>query len=394
MTPTLAAAGLPLCNWLPDPSEVLDSLSSVSHGAGGRLSPAVVIALAVVCAALTIAIAVWSRLQYRGLPELSEPVEKTAEDHVVIIPVRNEQRDISRAVASFPDSLVCVVDDGSTDRTAELAAAAGAHVFPAPEPAPGWTGKNNACWTGAQGTESKWILFTDARTEYSPRFLPALLEYARAHSLQAVSVYAPLTGGALMSRVLWPCASALYCAALNAARISTAQSRQSLQADRCLLFLRSGYDFIGGHRRVSGSVTVDLALAGLLQAHRMNCLTLRCESMAAAHGHHRFAELWSALQRFGCRFLGVTPAVRLRLFLAGVIQLAWLPILLLLLARGSWLGAAVFYLAIALSWLPWHGVSPLVLVAPWAVYPVLGCASLGALRHFLGFSIPWKGRRT
>ena len=51
---------------------------------------------------------------------------------MVIIPARNEEAVIARAVRSLPPDTVIVVDDHSEDRTAEAARQAGAGVLPAP----------------------------------------------------------------------------------------------------------------------------------------------------------------------------------------------------------------------------------------------------------------------
>ncbi len=386
-------AGLLLAHLAADPPDYPEPFSVVPPEAGPGLLPLVLISLALLCGLLIAGLGWWSRRQYQALPELPALPDATAEDHVVIIPARDEAPGVARAVASFPDSLVCVVDDASSDRTMELAAAAGAQFLPAAPLAPGWLGQNNACWSGAQGTHSKWILFAAADTVYDPRFVHSLLEYAQAHSLQAVSVLPQPVGGTWLARLLLPCASGLYFSGLSAARINSAQSRQSLQSDQCLLFLRSGYEFIGGHRRVCGSVTPDLALGGLLHIHRLTCRTLRSESLASVRRYDSLAGLWSGLQRFGCRFLAAPPGVQFRLALAWFVQAAWLPVFLALLFSRYYLGAALLYAAVALAWLPWYGATSLVLLAPWAIYGVLAGAKLGLVRHFFGLSIVWKGRR-
>lgn len=376
-----------------NPFDWLDRVPGMPEEPVAWNAPEILLPLALLCGLLTALLVWWSRRQYLALPELPPLARPTAEDHAVVIPARDEASGIAAAVRSFPDSLVCVVDDGSTDRTVEIAAAAGAHVLEAAPLPPGWLGRNNACWTGAQGTQSKWILFADADTSYDPRFVHSLLEYARANSLQAVSVLPKPVGGAWLERLLLPCASGLYFAGLNGKRVNSAQSRQSLQYHQCLLFLRSGYEFIGGHRRVGGSMSPELALGGLLHVHRLNCRTVRCESLASVRRYDSSADLWSGLQRFGCRFLGVNPGVRLRLALAWFIYALWLPAFLVLLYGRSYLGAALLYAIVVLAWLPWYGATPPVLFAPLAVYGVLLSAKLGFVRHFFGLSIGWKGRR-
>jgi hypothetical protein len=64
-----------------------------------------------------------------------------------------------------------------------------------------------------------------------------------------------------------------------------------------------------------------------------------------------------------------------------------------LLYFGYYWGAVLLYAAVVLAWLPWYGATPLLLLAPWAVYGVLAGAKLGLLRHFFGLTIGWKGRR-
>jgi chlorobactene glucosyltransferase len=375
------------------PFEWQEAVPGLPEEPGIGVVPQILYPLVLVCGLLILLLGWWSRRQYVALPELPGLAQPTAEDHAVIIPARDEAAGIAAAVRSFPDSLVCVIDDDSADRTVELAAAAGAHVLEAAALTPGWTGKNNACWTGAQSTQSKWILFADGDTRSDPRLIHSLLEYARANSLQAVSVLPRPVDGALLARLLVSCASGLYFAGLNGMRINTAQSRQSLQNDQCLLFLRSGYDFIGGHRRVCGSLSADLAFGGLLHMHRLNCRTVRGETLASARRPDSLAGVWSGLQRFGCRFLAVAPAVRMRLVLACFLQAAWLPLVLVLLYGRHFLSAALFYAVVALAWVPWYGATPLVLLAPPAVYVVLLGATLGLVRHFFGLSIGWKGRR-
>jgi 4,4'-diaponeurosporenoate glycosyltransferase len=85
----------------------------------------------------------------------------------VVIPARNEERNIVQALRSLREVLgteveVIVADDRSSDRTAQLATDSGAVVIAVDEPPGGWTGKAHACWVGQQHVRSRYVMFLDA----------------------------------------------------------------------------------------------------------------------------------------------------------------------------------------------------------------------------------------
>jgi len=94
----------------------------------------------------------------------------------VIIPARDEEESVGRAVESVPGALVSrviVVDNGSRDRTAEAARRAGAVVVSEPR-----RGYGAACLAGLAFLRSRppdVVAFVDADLSDDPAQLPALL---------------------------------------------------------------------------------------------------------------------------------------------------------------------------------------------------------------------------
>src|SRR5512135_3260125 len=90
----------------------------------------------------------------------------------VVIPALNEEEPIGevvRAVAAQPVDEIIVVDNGSTDRTAERAAAAGARVVREPR-----RGYGRACRAGALAVrpDCSVILFLDGEGNDCPELVP------------------------------------------------------------------------------------------------------------------------------------------------------------------------------------------------------------------------------
>jgi glycosyltransferase involved in cell wall biosynthesis len=90
-----------------------------------------------------------------------------AVDLSVVVCARNEAAHVGevlrRLASTFPDAELILVDNGSTDGTAQAAAAATPRVTIVVEPTPG---KGTAMRTGARHAQGTWLLFHDADLEY------------------------------------------------------------------------------------------------------------------------------------------------------------------------------------------------------------------------------------
>ncbi len=114
----------------------------------------------------------------------------------IIIPARNEESSLGACLQSLTAQIgvafeIIVVDDGSTDRTREVAQSfAGVRII-SPQPLPAaWTGKNNAVIAGARLAHAHWLLFTDADTVHLPGSLARALAEAKKERTDLLS-YSP-----------------------------------------------------------------------------------------------------------------------------------------------------------------------------------------------------------
>lgn len=102
----------------------------------------------------------------------------------VVLPAKNEAASVGETIAGikalYPDAEVIVVNDGSSDDTAQLAADQGAHVISQPYS----KGNGAAIKAGARAAIGDTIVFMDADGQHNPADIPALLaEIERGYDL-------------------------------------------------------------------------------------------------------------------------------------------------------------------------------------------------------------------
>ena len=94
----------------------------------------------------------------------------------VILPAKNEAQGLQRTLpllrARFPDAEVIVVDDGSTDATATVAAEHGARVLSSPYS----MGNGAAIKRGARAATGDILVFMDADGQHDPGLIQQLLD--------------------------------------------------------------------------------------------------------------------------------------------------------------------------------------------------------------------------
>jgi glycosyltransferase involved in cell wall biosynthesis len=201
-------------------------------------------------------------------PEPGELMELT-----VIIPARNEEDCLANCLESLVsqservfelgrDWELIVVDDQSTDRTAEIARGfAGVTVMEAAPLEDGWTGKNNAIWTAARRARGRWLLFTDADTIHEPGNLHRALHEAARHKVGVLSYSPRQIVSGIAQRSLMPLVFCELALAYPPVKVSDPGERIAAANGQFLLIEREAYRRLGGHAMVSEKVLEDVELA-------------------------------------------------------------------------------------------------------------------------------------
>jgi glycosyltransferase involved in cell wall biosynthesis len=307
---------------------------------------------------------------------------------MVVIPARNEEATIARAIRSFPRDTVIVVDDHSEDRTAKVARKAGAGVLPAPDLPYLAIGKANACAAGARGLTSRWVLFTDADTWFEKGFLDAVIVVAEASGLSMLSFYLDPDYQGLAENVLAP-----YARALAFCGLGVIDNPRASFTGQCWLARLDSYQFIGGHGAVLTSLIEDLKLTKLAERHRLKLATARTPGFGHVRLYQGYAAVRDGIQRQAFRFTMINRMIGVLIVCSALLAALWLPALAWLAWDGQWIAAASFALVPTLLLWPWYGSWRSSLLAPLAVYWILPALARGLVGALFGTPVRWKGRK-
>lgn len=249
----------------------------------------------------------------------------------VVVPARDEAARIGPLLASLreaPDvAAVIVVDDQSGDRTAELAAAAGARVVRGSDPPSGWLGKPWALRQGLGLAATDWVVTLDADVVPDPDLPRAVVGRAIVDRLDLLTV-----GG--RAELSDPPARWLHAGmvAQLVYRFGPPGGSRRLANGQCMVARRT--DLIDWLEAVSGEMVEDVALARRVLALGGRVDFLDATDLMVVRPYASIGAVWTGWGRsIGLR--GVEPWSRQLLDLVVVVSTLIAPPVHLLRRRGD-----------------------------------------------------------
>jgi len=221
------------------------------------------------CAAVPAVLYLWNTRLFR------EPPAPGAGHHPrpisVLIPARNEESGIAACVESVLASRgveieVVVLDDHSTDRTAEIVREIALKdsrlsLAPAPPLPEGWCGKQHACYTLSKLAKYDVLTFLDADVRLDPDALAALAKFLDTSAAALVSGFPKQATGTILEKLLIPLIHWLLLCWLPLWGMR--HFRWSAFGAGCgqwFMTTRDAYQKVGGHTAVKASLHDGLTL--------------------------------------------------------------------------------------------------------------------------------------
>ena len=323
----------------------------------------------------------------------------------IVVPARDEAPVIGQTVRSllaqdYAGKLrIVLVDDGSSDGTADIAQGAsdGRLTVLRGQPRPaGWSGK---LWAVAQGVseagDADLLMLTDADIVHDPRHVATLVAQAERGDLDLVSEMVALACETRAERALVPAFVFFFQLLYPFAWVNDPLRSTAAAAGGTILVRRRALERIGGIASVRGALIDDVALAAAVK--RGGRIWLGHSELARSiRTYPTAADIWRMIARTAYVQLHFSPLL-LVATVAGMALTFLLPPLVALFGHGlaRWLGWLAWG-AMAAAYEPTlHRFRRSVLWAPClpAIAAFYVAATIGAaLNHHRGRGVAWKGR--
>jgi hopene-associated glycosyltransferase HpnB len=332
---------------------------------------------------------------------------------VVVIPARNESAVVGLAVQSllaqnFAGELhIVVVDDASTDGTAEVVRAAAAQrvaeqrvtVIRGSGPEPGWSGKVCAMARGvaaAEALQPDYLLFTDADIHHEPDNVARLVAKARQLNTDLLSSMVRLTVSNNAERWLIPAFVFFFLKLYPPAWIARPDAATAGAAGGCMLVRPQALARSGGLGAIRAQIIDDCSLArSIKRTGGRVCLGLTRHARSL-RPYGSAGEIGRMIARTAFNQLGHSWLLLLGTLLGLLVTYLLPPLLLFSGSLTGMIGGATAWALMSLCYAPmvrFYDLNPLwVFTLPGAAAFYAGATVYSAWQYRLGRGGQWKGR--
>ena len=266
--------------------------------------------LAVLAAGFWIPAGVWlmsKRHAFTVLASVSVREEDPLPPVSVVIPARNEERNLEQALQSvlaldYPDLEIIVVNDRSTDDTGAILEKMAERdtrlaVVTIDDLPTGWIGKPHALHVGAQQARGEFILFTDADIVFHPLAFQKAMAHVQAHQFDHVTLIPQSAMPGFFLKAFSATFGMFMFIIFKPWQARNPQSRRYMGIGAFNLIRTSAYRAMGGHEPVALRPDDDLKFGKLVKDDGYRQDVLNGRGMVTVEWYRSVAELIDGLMK-------------------------------------------------------------------------------------------------
>lgn len=329
-------------------------------------------------------------------------LNEALQDITVLVPARNEgpyiQHTLSGIQSQGCEMAIIVIDDQSSDNTAEQAIRCGATVIPGVAPPAGWSGKLWALEQGLRAVKTPYTLLLDADIELAPGIVSALHQKARQENLALVSLMAEPPMLNFIERLLMPAFIFFFKLLYPFALANKPTSRIAAAAGGCILVETQALRLAGAFSSLQDALIDDCTLAAHIKRAGLRTYLGLSRAARSHRGYPGLKPIWEMVARtaftqlrYSITLLLICTLIMIAMFWAAPFAFVIAP------AQEIFLMCLLVWAAMFFTYLPtltYYQRSPF-----WCLgLPVIGTLYLAmtwtsALRYWRGERASWKDRR-
>ena len=259
---------------------------------------------------LGLGIIYWVHSQYH-MDIVVAPAEPPADAPMISIcvPARNEEKNIRRCVEAllaqtYPNFEIIVLDDRSTDSTAEILdelllsvreqapALQKLRVLHGSDLPPGWAGKPHALYQAAASARGEWLCFVDADTFSAPEAIASCYVKALETKADLFTIMTFQELGSFWEKVLMPLVMTALSVGFSPRKVNDPNRRDAVANGQFILIKRSVYDAIGGHEKVKDQIVEDKALSEQVKWNGYRLIIADGYALARTRMYTSLPQMW------------------------------------------------------------------------------------------------------
>jgi chlorobactene glucosyltransferase len=227
---------------------------------------------------------------------------------LVLVPARDEERAIETCLRSLLDQdhrrlHILLADDGSTDRTREIADRIAAEdrrleIVSPGEPPPGWVGK---CWAlhrayeegRARGrADGSLLLFADADVRFHPRTVSIAVRRLLDERLDLLALLPRISNQTFWEKTIQPAVIHALLILGGLSQLFPTRNFPRMASGAFLLVRSEAYRAAGGHLALRREIVEDVALATTVHQRGGRTGSRMAPDLVRLRMYHGIGEIW------------------------------------------------------------------------------------------------------